>query len=158
MENTKLTVAHKSSGDIKNPEEKALYNILKKLPTPSPRMNLSKNQKYWWKWFGVEFISTNQFSKVDLQHLQSAAVWMDARCQAIEKINEKGYAGLVQTFAAGATNISGHLTIVEKADKQLDKVSAHFGLSIRDRQKLKVEKADSTQLSLFETVMNKLAN
>ena len=82
---------------------------------------------------------------------------MDARCKAIAEINKKGYKGLVQTFATGANNVTGHVSIIEKADKHLDSISAHFGLSIKDRNKIKaVEGPDETQLSLFDEVLKKL--
>jgi phage terminase small subunit len=144
---------YKSSGEEK--DNKQLYDVLAKLPDPPVQMKLSSKQKFWWYWFGSEFIETKEIAKADLIHLQKAAFWMDARCQAYYHIRKKGYRGLVQTFEKGYTNITGHVSIVEKADKHLDEVSAHFGLSIKDRQKLKVEKEDPNQLSLFEAFMNK---
>ena len=161
MEKGKLIIAHKASGPInedQSNEEAKLYKILLELPKPDVKMKLSNGARYWWYWFGVEFIETNQFSTVDLMHLQKAAFWMDARCQAYFEIKTKGYkGGLVQTFQSGATNVSGHVSIVEKADKHLDEVSAHFGLSIRDRQKLKVEETNDSQLSLFTQTLQSLA-
>jgi len=156
-----MEVAHKSNGEIKtkenNAESAALYEVLKKLPKPEASMKLSRAQKKWWYWFGLEFISTDQLTKVDLIHLQQAAFWMDARCQAIKVINDKGYEGLVQTFKTKATNITGHVSILEKADKHLDSVSAHFGLSIKDRIKLKnVKTSDSGQYDLFKDMMKEL--
>jgi len=156
-----MEVAFKNNGEIKTKENDAeasvLYEILKKLPKPEASMKLSRAQKKWWYWFGLEFLSTNQLTKVDLIHLQQAAFWMDARCQAIKVINEKGYEGLVQTFKTKATNITGHVSILEKADKHLDSVSAHFGLSMKDRSKLKVvESPDKMQLSLFDEMMKQL--
>jgi hypothetical protein len=156
MENN-LTIAHKADGPIVADQEKKLYDILSKLPSPKKEFNLTKSQRKWWYWFGREFISTRQLSLLDLTHLQKAAFWMDARCQAYAEISELGYKGLVQRFPSGATNITGHVSVIEKADKNLDDVSSHFGLSIRDRQKLKNQKEDTNQLSLFETVMQKLA-
>jgi len=155
--NNNLKVAHKASGPIQTPEEKSLYDILKDLPAPLVNMKLSASQKKWWYWFGFEFVKTNQITQLDLPHLQKAAFWMDARSKAIYHVNKKGYAGLVQKFASGATNVTGHVSIIEKADKHLDEVSAHFGLSIRDRQKLKPQEINENQLSLFETIANKLA-
>ena len=132
-----LNVVHKSEGAITTEEDHALYQILKKLPSPDVKFKLSAAQKKWWYYFGLEFISTSQIAKLDLIHLQKAAFWMDARCQAIKQIQLRGYTGgLVQIFASGANNVSAHVTIIEKADKHLDEVSAHFGLSIKDRQKL----------------------
>jgi len=157
MKNTNLTVAHKADGPIQTPEEKKLYDVLKELPRPSAQFKLSARQKYWWYYFGNEFLKTKQLSLLDLTHLQKASFWMDARAQAYKEIQKLGYKGLVQKFDSGATNITGHVSIVEKADKHLDEVSAHFGLSIRDRQKLKVEDVDNNQLSLFESLAKKLA-
>lgn len=141
---------HKGDGLVKKSKEDSLYEVLNELPAPDVKMKLSSSQKYWWYFFGNEFLKTDQITKLDLIHLQTAAWWMDARCQAYYEIRKKGYKGLVQTFVSGANNVTGHVSIIEKADKRLDEVSAHFGLSIKDRQKLKVEKADDAQLSLFE--------
>lgn len=151
---TKMGVI-RNLADSKKPEENtALYEVLKSLPKPTANMKLSAAQKKWWTWFGVEFVKTNKFSNVDLIHLQQASFWMDARCQAIQKINTKGYdGGLVQTFKGGATNVSGHVSIVEKADKHLDSVSAHFGLSIKDRKKLNEVSENPGQLDLFDELM-----
>lgn len=145
-----MKIAHKASGQIQTKEEQKLYEILNKLPQPKKEFNLSRDQRIWWYWFGREFVQTNEFSTLDLAHLQKAAFWMDARSKAYEKINELGYKGLVQKFESGATNITGHLSVVEKADKHLDDVSSHFGLSIRDRQKLKrASDSNPNQLSFL---------
>ena len=144
---------HKGDGKVKKSQEESLYQALSSLPDPDVKMKLTPQQKYWWYFFGLEFIKTKQISKLDLIHLQSAAWWMDARCQAYFEIKKKGYKGLVQTFSSGANNVTGHVSIIEKSDKRLDEISAHFGLSIKDRQKLKVEKVDENQLSLFEKFM-----
>ena len=135
------------------PENTELYEVLKKLPGPKKEMNLTRDQKKWWIWFGKEFLKTKQISQLDLVHLQRAAFWMDARCKAYKVIEEKGYqGGMVQTYSTGATQIAPHLTVVEKADKNLDEISAHFGMSIKDRSKLKTNKppVDDGQLDFFE--------
>lgn len=156
---TEMKVAHKQDGKVVEltPAEKKLYQVLSELPKPETAMKLSRSQKKWWYWFGNEFLTTKQLSKLDLIHLQKASVWMDARSQAIEEINELGYYdGLVQKFRTGATNISAHVTILEKADKHLNDVSAHFGLSIKDRLKLTPEEKPTDQLSLFDQVIQKM--
>ncbi|CAL2106683.1 conserved hypothetical protein [Tenacibaculum sp. 190524A02b] len=138
-------------------EESTLYEALKELPKPIQASGLSTDQVIWWYWFGNEFLKTRQFSKLDLTHLQKAAFWMDARCKAIKKVNERGYfGGLVQEFKSGASNVSAHVTVIEKADKHLDEVSAHFGLSFKDRQKLKTDDNSGEQLSLFDQVVKKI--
>jgi hypothetical protein len=156
-----MEIVHSSSDrkqiEKENEEAASLYAILKELPKPETSMKLSASQKKWWYWFGLEFVSTKQFSKLDLMHLQQASFWMDARCKAIAEINRKGYKGLVQTFATGATNVTGHVSVLEKADKHLDSISAHFGLSIRDRNKIKsVEGPADGQYNLFDEVLKKL--
>jgi hypothetical protein len=159
MEENKLKVVHQNDDKKKEVAEKeettSLYGILKELPKPEPGMKLNATQKKWWYWFGYEFVATNQFSKVDLMHLQQAAFWMDARCQAIAHVNKaKGIEGLVQKFTSGATNVTGYVSVIEKADKHLDGVSAHFGLSIKDRSKLKAveDGGPSNQLSLLDQI------
>lgn len=149
---------------VKKPESSELYEILSRLPKPDVKMKLTSAQKYWWYWFGSEFIKTEQIAKLDLMHLQDAAVAMDMKCKLIKIINEKnkksesGVGGIVQKFTSGATNITGYQSALKDQIKILDEVSAHFGLSIKDRQRLKVQKPVDNQLSLFETLANKLAN
>ena len=159
----KMEIVHKSDESKKVSKEavesSSLYKILVDLPKPEAAMKLNAAQKKWWYWFGCEFVKTNQFTKLDLVHLQNAAVSMDIRCKMINQINilnkedEAGVAGFVQKFKTGATNVSGYQTMYEKATKQLDDVSAHFGLSIKDRGRLKdIEIADDNQLDLFKEI------
>lgn len=159
-----MEIVHNSTGNKKaaEQEEQKLYEILVKLPGPKKEMNLTKDQRKWWYWFGREFLTSKQITKLDLMHLQNAAVSMDARSKMIAKINKlnnndpDGTAGHVQVFKNKTTNVSGYQTMYEKATKQLDDVSAHFGLSIKDRQKLKPASADPKQLSIWDVVMQKL--
>ena len=156
-----MKVVHNNSETTKLTEttaaEKSLYEVLEKLPTPKKEFNLTKDQKKLWYWFGYEFLATRQLTTLDLMHLQNAAVSLDARNKMIAKINElnikdpDGTAGWVQVFANRTTNVSGYQTMYEKATKQLDEVSAHFGLSFKDRHKLNEKQtSDPNQLSMFE--------
>ena len=146
-----------STGSTKETaEKKRLYKILSELPNPETKMALTAKQKYWWYWFGAEFLSTRKLTKVDLVHLQALAFWMDARTQAYRKVKELGYEGLVQTFKSGATNITGHLSVIEKADKHIAEISAHFGMSIRDRIRLKDKSEENpNQTNLFDELLKK---
>lgn len=162
MNNKKLEVVHKSIGEIKGTsslEEKKLYEILEKLPTPKKEFNLTKDQKKCWYWFGKEFLATKQLTELDLNHLVNAAISMDARNKMILKINllneldPDGTAGWVQVFQNKTTNVSGYQTMYEKATKQLEDISAHFGLSFRDRNKLKMPAGESGQLDMFDEWM-----
>ncbi len=159
----KIKIVHKAEQSVTAESdiiEKSLYSVLDKVPTVPAKFNLTTNQKYWWKWFATEFITTKQFSKVDLIHLHQASFWLDARCAAYEMINlknkEGSLKGMVQTFKGGATNITGWMSVVKDADKALDNISAHFGLSFKDRNKLgKIKKVDENQLSLFDQFKNR---
>jgi hypothetical protein len=159
MEKSEMEVIHKGKVIPLEKVDVKLYEILKKLPAPDAAMKITRAQKKWWVWFGVELLSTKELSKLDLIHLQKASFWMDARCQAYKKVSDLGYEGFVQTFKNGTSNITGHISIIEKADKHLEDVSAHFGFSIRDRSKLKVERpVDNSQLNLFEQLKATLSN
>lgn len=160
-----MEIAHKGEGKVRDLQERKdeLYEILIDLPKPTSNLRLSASQKKFWYWFGAEFVKTKQFTKLDLMHLQSAAIWMDARCNVLKKINAlnrkdvEGVAGWVQKFASGATNVTGYVTILEKADKHLNDVSAHFGLSLKDRKKLgSATDGNPAQLDLFDQIVNQL--
>ena len=165
MENNKMKVVHQNGDQkkdaSKNAEEiSSLYEILKELPKPEPGMKLNAAQKKWWYWFGYEFVSTNQFSKVDLIHLQDAAVAMDMKCKLISFINEEnkksitGIGGVVQKFPSGATNITGYQSALKDQVKVLESISSHFGMSARDRSKIKAvdNGVPSNQISLLDQI------
>ena len=64
---------------------------------------------------------------------------------------------MVQKFTSGATNITGYQSALKDVIKILDNVSAHFGMSIKDRQKIKAtEQISDNQLSLFDQVQKAL--
>lgn len=144
-------------------QESKIYSVLEKLPPPERKFNLTRDQKKWWYWFGYEFVETRKFSKLDLFHLQNAAVSLDQRNKIIQKINKlnqedpDGIAGWVQTFKNNTSNITGYQTSYDKATKQLDEVSRHFGLSFSDRKKLgKNNTTDPNQTRLFDQVLKEL--
>lgn len=145
--------------DIKKQESSELYEIISKLPKPDVKMKLTTSQKYWWYWIGNELVKTDQVSKLDLIHLQDAAVAMDMKCKLVKIINEKnrksesGVGGIVQKFVSGATNITGYQSALKDQIKLLDDISAKFGLSIKDREKLKGKTVDPGQLDLFSEFM-----
>ena len=145
----------------KEKQKKELYNMLSYVPKPSARYNLTTSQKYWWNWFARELIKTGKFAKLDQMHLAKAAYWLDVKNQSIKKQNDlnqknpKTLPGYVQVYVSGATNVSPWVTLVEKADKHLDEISSHFGLSIRDRNRLKEPPVvDENQTDLFKDFLN----
>jgi hypothetical protein len=161
MEAQKFEVKHNSLGKVKNlsTEQKKLYDILNKLPTPKRDFNLTKDQRKWWYWFGKEFLSTKKLVQGDLLHLQNAAFCLDQRNKIIAKINKinskdpDGVSGWVQTFPNGTNNVSGYQTSYEKATKQLTDISEYFGLSFTHRQKINSPEAgDPNQLNLLDQI------
>ena len=141
----------KGDGEVVKVNEN-LYEILKKLPAPLEKMQLTTDQKYWYKYFGDQLIDSQKLTKPDLLHLHTLATSVDYYIQAEKEIRKKGFhGGLIQTFKGGATNVSAYVTIREKMIKDIDRLSKHFGFSFSDRSKLKEQKqADSSQVSLFD--------
>lgn len=135
---------------------KNLFEILKKLPSPISKFNLSKDQVFWYKFFGQQLVDTKKLTKPDLIHLHRLATSVDYYVQAESKINELGFdGGLIQTFKGGATNVSGYVTIREKMIKDIDELSKHFGFSFKDRSKLvEIKNTDSGQTDLFDQFLN----
>lgn len=141
----------KGDGEVVKVNEN-LYEILKKLPAPLEKMQLTADQKYWYKYFGEQLIDSQKLTKPDLLHLHTLATSVDYYIQAEKEIRKKGFhGGLIQTFKGGATNVSGYVTIREKMIKDIDRLSKHFGFSFSDRSRLKDQKAtDPGQVSLFD--------
>lgn len=135
---------------------KNLFEILKKLPSPISKFNLSKDQVFWYKFFGQQLVDTKKLTKPDLIHLHRLATSVDYYVQAESKINELGFdGGLIQTFKGGATNVSGYVTIREKMTRDIDELSKHFGFSFKDRSKLvEIKNTDSGQTDLFDQFLN----
>lgn len=133
-----------------------LYDVLDKLPAAMAKFNLSKDQKFWYKYFGEQLVSSKKLTKPDLVHLHRLATTVDYYIQSESKINELGFdGGLIQTFKGGATNVSGYVTIREKMIKDLDELSKHFGFSFKDRNKLvEVKTSDPAQGDLFAGFLN----
>lgn len=131
---------------------KNLYEILKKLPAPNSKFELSKEQKYWYEYFGQQLIDTQKLTKPDLIHLHQLATSVDYYIQAENEIRNKGFhGGLIQTFKGGATNVSGYVTIREKMIKEINELSKHFGFSFKDRGKLVEQKeTDPGQQDIFK--------
>ena len=147
--------------EFKEKQKKELFKMLDYVPKPSLRFGLTTSQKYWWFWFGKELIKTKKFAKLDQIHLHKASMAMDKICILTRRINElnqkdtHGVAGYVQIFQSGATNKTGYSSELESAYKLLDEISSHFGLSIRDRNKLKeAPQIDDNQISMFDEFLN----
>lgn len=143
-------------GDGK-PTAADLYTPLTKLPGASSRFKLTKNQNYWYNYFGEQLIATRKLMRPDLIHLHRLARSVDYYIQAEERIQKYGYdGGLIQTFKNGTTNVSAHITIREKMLKEIDDLSKHFGFSFLDRKKLKEEKQPDNQLDAFKQLQEAL--
>lgn len=134
---------------------KNLYEILKKLPAPNSKFDLSKEQKYWYEYFGQQLIDTRKLTKPDLIHLHQLATSVDYYIQAEQEIRKQGFhGGLIQTFKGGATNVSGFVTIREKMIKEINELSKHFGFSFKDRSKLVDNKETDDSPDLFTKFLN----
>jgi len=134
---------------------KNLYEILKKLPAPNSKFDLSKEQKYWYEYFGQQLIDTRKLTKPDLIHLHQLATSVDYYIQAEQEIRKQGFhGGLIQTFKGGATNVSGFVTIREKMIKEINELSKHFGFSFKDRSKLVDSKETDDSPDLFTKFLN----
>lgn len=146
----------------KQKKKNELFAMLDNLPKPPVQFKLNAAQKFWWNYVGKVLVETNQFAKLDLIHLQSAAYWLDVRCRmiAIQNLKNKGASpgtapGNIQTFKTGAQQVSVYEILIEKADKALLKLSLHFGLSIYDRNKLtSPPEVDPDQTDLFKDFMD----
>ena len=150
-----MEVIHNSEEGWKNPETKKsnsnLYEIITKLPAASGKFNLTKDQKFWYRYYGEQLVSSNKLTKTDLFHLHRLAQSIDYYLQAEEEISKRGYnGGLVQTYTSGAANVSAHWTLREKCLKDIDEISKHFGFSFKDRAKLVQIKEDPAQLDFFD--------
>lgn len=133
-----------------------LYDILDKLPSPLAKFNLTKDQKFWYKFFGEQLVSSKKLTRPDLVHLHRLSTSIDYYIQAEAEINSRGFVGgLIQTFATGAANVSAYVTIREKMIKDMDELSKHFGFSFKDRNKLvEVKTSDPAQGDLFAGFLN----
>lgn len=152
MKNTEMKVI---KGDGLDPEVKAadLYTPLDHLPKHNIKYDLTKDQVYWYNYFGKMLVATKKLVLPDLIHLHRLARSVDYYLQAEARIQKYGYdSGLIQTFKNGTTNVSAHVTIREKMLKEIDSLSAHFGFSFLDRKKLQKDapKVDTGQQSIFD--------
>jgi phage terminase small subunit len=128
-----------------------LYTPLKKLPAPSFKYNLTKDQEYWYDYFGKLLIATKKLTKADLFHLHRVARSIDYYIQAENEIQKKGYyGGLVQATPNNYYQISAHVTVRDKMLRDISEVSQHFGFSFLDRKKLKFEEQPTEQMNLFD--------
>lgn len=157
-----MEIIHKADGSWNDPETKKsnsdLYEIITKLPAPINRFNLSKDQKFWYKYYGDQLVSSNKLTKTDLFHLHRLAQSIDYYLQAEKEIASRGYhGGLIQTYTSGAANVSAHLTLREKMLKDIDDISKHFGFSFKDRAKLNQIKEDPQQLDIFSQFLKENA-
>ena len=137
-----------------------LYTPLTKLPAPIPRFKLNSDPKFYYKSFGPALIDTKKLAKVDLIHLHKLAVAVYIFQEAVKAMNEKGYdGGIIQTFSSKVQQISPHITAQEKANKVINDVSKHFGMSFKNRYDLKtitpVDDPAQTKIPLWENFGNR---
>lgn len=131
---------------------KNLYQILDKLPAPNSKFNLTKDQKYWYEYFGQQLVDTKKLTKPDLIHLLQLATAVDYYLKNEEEIRKRDFiGGVVQVFKGGASNISGFISARKHFIGEINGLSKHFGFSFSDRSKLTENKeSDTGQVDLFE--------
>ena len=147
--------------EFKEKQKKELFEMLEELPKPPAQAALTESQLVWWYWVGNLLVQTGKFAELDMIHLQNAAVQLDLRNRIIKEINRQnesssnGVGGLIQVHTTGARQIDPLASQLASINKSLDNISAHFGLSIKDRNKIKeVDHADPNQTDLFKEFMN----
>lgn len=131
---------------------KNLYQILEKLPAPNSKFNLTKDQKYWYEYFGQQLVDTKKLTKPDLIHLLQLATAVDYYLKNEEEIRSRDFiGGVVQVFKGGASNISGFISARKHFIGEINGLSKHFGFSFSDRSKLN-ENAPTNdgQIDLFD--------
>lgn len=135
---------------------KNLYQILDKLPAPNSKFGLTKDQKYWYEYFGQQLVDTKKLTKPDLIHLLQLATAVDYYLQNELEIKKRDYiGGVVQIFKGGASNISGFISARKHFIGEINGLSKHFGFSFSDRSKLNEDKpTEDGQTDLFEQFKN----
>lgn len=135
---------------------KNLYQILDKLPAPSSKFNLSKDQKYWYEYYGQQLIDTQKLTKPDLIHLLQLATAIDYYLKNEEEIKSRDFiGGVVQVFKGGASNVSGFISARKHFIGEINGLSKHFGFSFSDRSKLNENKEpNENQTDLFNDFKN----
>lgn len=147
--------------EFKEQQKKELYEMLDELPKPPVQASLTETQLVWWYWVGRLLVQTGKFAELDMIHLQNAAVQLDLRNKVISEINRRneestsGVGGLVMVHSTGARQIDPLVSQLASINKQLDNLSAHFGLSIKDRNRLSTKtEVDPNQTDLFKEFIN----
>jgi len=100
---------------------------------PDPESYLNKEQIAIYHRLCDHVFSHTLLQKVDSVFLSQAAFSLHQISRLSEIVNSQG---CVQTFASGASNVSGYYTALNKERDFLLKATAELGLSVRAREKL----------------------
>jgi len=137
--------------------EKAKINYLEKLPSPGVLgSSMGDRSKKIYRHFGKMLMATGKLADLDVGNLvQLAVAWEKfiwAESEMARKNDVDFGSGYVQTFKAGATNITTEFSISEKAQDQILKLSKLFGLSMKDRHGMLeyLKPDDPNQTSLWD--------
>ena len=75
-------------------------------------------------------VDSDVATRLDTYSIALFAFWLELLEATIEKANGKW----VQQFESGATNITGHFSVLKEADKNVQSYMKKLGLSIKDRE------------------------
>jgi phage terminase small subunit len=108
---------------------------LTKLPKCSPELNDRERKIY--RQIGMRLIRNGNLREIDITILETLSTSLAEFYWATERINEmnakKMGDGYIQKYASGATNITTHMVIRERAFDKFIRLSKLLGMSIKDR-------------------------
>ena len=116
--------------------------VLEKVKSPGKHFSSAMNDRAQKIYVAIceKLLPTKKLTEVDLPNIvQLANAWdkyIWAEQAMMEKNSERMGSGYVQRFKSGATNITTEMSISEKAQDQIIKLSKMFGLSFKDRHSL----------------------
>lgn len=105
----------------------------KQFKHPTPESYLNKEQIAIYHRLCDHVFSHTLLQNIDSIFLSQAAFSLSQISRLSKIVNSEG---AVQTFASGASNVSGHYTALNKERDFLLKATLELGLSVRAREKL----------------------
>ena len=105
----------------------------KQFKHPTPESYLNKEQITIYHRLCDHVFSHTLLQNIDSIFLSQAAFSLSQISRLSKIVNSEG---AVQTFASGASNVSGHYTALNKERDFLLKATLELGLSVRAREKL----------------------
>ena len=135
--------------------------ILDKVKSPGKHFSNAMNDRAQKIYFALceKLLPTKKLTEVDLPNVVQLANAWDKYIWAEQAMMEKNQvamgSGYVQVFKTGATNITTEMSISEKAQDQIIKLSKMFGFSFKDRHAMAsfLGEGDPNQTDLWGQLM-----